>query len=41
MEQRSATNHLGKKAYSKLNEVILKQGVLALLFLSGVLLVFN
>ena len=33
--------YLGKKAYSKLNEVVLKQGVLALLFLSGVLLVFN
>lgn len=33
--------YLGKKAYTKLNEVILKQGVLVLLFLSGVMLVFN
>lgn len=33
--------YLGKKAYVKLNEVVLKQGVLVLLFLSGVMLVFN
>jgi hypothetical protein len=33
--------YLGKKAYAKLNEVVLKQGVLVLLFLSGVMLVFN
>jgi len=33
--------YLGKKAYAKLNEVVLKQGVLALLFLSGIMLVFK
>jgi uncharacterized membrane protein YfcA len=32
---------LGKKAYAKLNESVLKKGVLALLFLSGLMLVFN
>jgi hypothetical protein len=33
--------YLGKKAYAKLNEVVLKKGVLALLFLSGTMLIFN
>ena len=33
--------YLGKKAFAKLNEVVLKKGVLALLFLSGSMLVFN
>lgn len=33
--------YLGKKAYAKLNETVLKNGVLALLFLSGIMLVFK
>jgi uncharacterized membrane protein YfcA len=33
--------YLGKKAYAKLNEVVLKNGVLALLFLSGVMLLIR
>ena len=33
--------YLGKKAYVKINEVLLKRGVLAMLFLSGIMLVFN
>jgi hypothetical protein len=33
--------YLGKKAYAKLNEVVLKKGVLALLFLSGIMLLLN
>lgn len=33
--------YLGKKAYAKLNEVVLKKVVLTMLFLSGVMLVFN
>ncbi len=33
--------YLGKKAYAKLNETVLKNGVLALLFLSGVMLVLK
>jgi hypothetical protein len=33
--------YLGKKAYAKLNEIVLKKGVLALLFLSGVMLLFK
>jgi uncharacterized membrane protein YfcA len=33
--------YLGKKAYAKLNEVVLKNGVLALLFLSGVMLIIR
>jgi len=32
---------LGKKAYAKLNETVLKNGVLALLFLSGVMLIIK
>ena len=33
--------YLGKKAYAKLNETVLKNGVLALLFLSGIMLVLK
>jgi hypothetical protein len=33
--------YLGKKAYAKLNEVVLKRGVLVLLFLSGIMLLFK
>ncbi|WP_317131209.1 MULTISPECIES: sulfite exporter TauE/SafE family protein [unclassified Polaribacter] len=33
--------YLGKKAYAKLNEVVLKRGVLALLFLSGMMLLLK
>jgi uncharacterized membrane protein YfcA len=33
--------YLGKKVYAKLNEIILKNGVLILLFLSGIMLVFK
>ena len=33
--------YLGKKAYVKLNEAILKNGVLVLLFLSGIMLLSN
>jgi hypothetical protein len=33
--------YLGKKAYAKLNEVVLNNGVLALLFLSGVMLLIR
>lgn len=33
--------YLGKKAYAKLNETVLKNGVLALLFLSGIMLVIK
>jgi hypothetical protein len=33
--------YLGKKAYAELNETVIKKGVLALLFLSGVMLLFK